>query len=109
MPIEIKDIFFKFSGSFKNGGKKYIYAIPPKAAIFLRPNTNVLKKPSPKIGNMRSGENLLILATKRKIILAKTIGKINTLVFKDALKSNLFAVQTAIINIAITKKIFVIG
>ena len=50
-----------------------------------------------------------MFAKNKKMILAKTRGKINKLVFKVELKSNLLTMHTAITNIRRIKTIFVIG
>ena len=54
--------------------------MPLNDEILIRTNPKVLNKPSPNIGNILWGVKFLILANKRKIILAKTKGRINELV-----------------------------
>ena len=55
--------------------------MPLNDEILIRPNPKVLNKPSPNIGNILWGVKFLILAKNRKIILAKTKGRINAFVF----------------------------
>ena len=65
--------------------------------------------PSPKMGNILWGVNCPKLVKNKNITEINTIGKIIKVVFKVALKSNLFAMQMAMIKKDKMKNIFVIG
>ena len=99
--IDKMQIFLNFSGSFKSGGKKYIYEIPAKEPILERPKINVLLNPSPSIGNIFWNEKLFKFPINRSNMLTKITGNIKAVVFIVELNPKLLEIPMAIININI--------
>ena len=99
--IDKMQIFLNFSGSFKRGGKKYIYEITAKEPTLKRPKINVLLNPSPSIGKILWNEKLFRFPINKSKMLTKITGNIKAVVFIVELNPKLLEIPIAITNINI--------